>query len=483
MPQIKILIVEDEAIEALDIQQRLVNLGYQASEIAYSGEEGVKKVTETNPDIVLMDIMLPGKMDGIQAAAQIREFSDVPVIYLTAYADDNTLSRARITEPYGYIVKPFQEKDLHVAINLALYKHEMERRLRDSEEMFRGIFEASPVGIAICDSEGKPLSVNRTALQIPGVAGMPKNVSLLDDPNMPPEAAEKMKQGETVRFEVRYDFEKAKAIKLYETNKNGTIWLDVTVRPLGSRRTPSGGYLVVFQDITERKQAEELKDEILALISHELKTPITVVKGALSTALEEQANLSAEETQQLLDDALAEADSLSFILDNLLELTRAQMGRLNMQREPIHIRGVVRAVIERFKEGSTHHFVMDLPRPVMTVEADPLRLEHVLRNLVENAVKYSLPGSVIRIFARNGEDGTTIGVSDQGVGISEADRQRLFQPFARLGNTGRAAGSGLGLLVCRRLVEAHGGRIWVESEPGKGSTFLFTLPCDWQGTP
>ena len=113
MHDVKILIVEDEGVEALDIQHRLVSLGYPTPDIAFTGEEAVQKAGEISPDLVLMDIRLPGEIDGITAAELIKARLDIPVIYLTAYADDNTLQRAKITEPYGYIIKPFRERELH----------------------------------------------------------------------------------------------------------------------------------------------------------------------------------------------------------------------------------------------------------------------------------------------------------------------------------------------------------------------------------
>ncbi len=126
MPETKILIVEDEIIPAKDIQTCLRNLGYTVSGITSSGEEAIQKASEVCPDIVLMDIKLKGDMDGIEAARQIKDSFNIPVVYLTAHADDATLERAKITEPYGYILKPFEERDMHINIEIALYKHKME---------------------------------------------------------------------------------------------------------------------------------------------------------------------------------------------------------------------------------------------------------------------------------------------------------------------------------------------------------------------
>jgi len=127
----RILIVEDEAIVADEIKARLLNLGYEVTGMAMTGEDAVKKAFEVYPDLILMDIRLKGEVDGIKAASMIRERMDVPIVYLTAYADDETLRRAKVSEPFGYIMKPFQERDLHSTIEISLYRHRMEREVHD----------------------------------------------------------------------------------------------------------------------------------------------------------------------------------------------------------------------------------------------------------------------------------------------------------------------------------------------------------------
>ena len=141
MSKAKILVVEDEQITAMDMQSRLKTLGYDVPALASSGEEAIQKTAETHPDLVLMDIKLKGDMDGIQAAEQIRNRFNIPVIYLTAYADEDTLQRAKVTEPYSYILKPFQTRELQTNIEVALYKHRMDNKLRENEERYRTLFK------------------------------------------------------------------------------------------------------------------------------------------------------------------------------------------------------------------------------------------------------------------------------------------------------------------------------------------------------
>lgn len=147
----KILVVEDEIIIAEGIQRKLKTMGYDVPVIVSSGEEAIKKIKENIPDLILMDIVIHGKMDGIETAGQIHSLFDIPIVYLTAYADERTLDRAKITEPFGYLIKPFKERELHVTIEVALYKHDMEKKLKESERRLR---EKNKWLVAVIESIG-----------------------------------------------------------------------------------------------------------------------------------------------------------------------------------------------------------------------------------------------------------------------------------------------------------------------------------------
>ena len=165
--------------------------------------------------------------------------------------------------------------------------------------------------------------------------------------------------------------------------------------------------------------------------------------------------------------------------DNLLEMARHQAGRLELSLSPTSMRTLVKKAIQTLQEtGAQQRFTFKVRGYLPRVEMDPLRIERVLHNLIGNAVKYSPPESEITITCRVEDDRVITEVSDQGPGISAADQKRLFQPFTRVGNPARVVGTGIGLVVCKRLVEAHGGTIELESAPGKGSTFRFSLPVN-----
>jgi signal transduction histidine kinase len=231
------------------------------------------------------------------------------------------------------------------------------------------------------------------------------------------------------------------------------------------------------EELRVARQVDAIKDEFIGMVSHELKSPLTVIIGALSVAASE--GIPRHEAVELIRDALASAESLNVIIDNLLELSRSQKNRLALRLAPCDIAGVVSAVVKKFeKKSEKHKLVKELSPDLPLIPADSVRIERVLYNLVDNAIKYSPEGGEVLISVTGSETGLCFAVADCGIGISPKDQKRLFRHFERVKNPrGREIeGVGLGLRVCQILVEAHGGRIWLESAPGLGSKFFFTLP-------
>jgi PAS domain S-box-containing protein len=254
--------------------------------------------------------------------------------------------------------------------------------------------------------------------------------------------------------------------------KVGDLWYEQSIS-----RVPSSHHLRIYgRDITVRKRAEELKDDFISMVSHELKTPITILIGALAVVRDE--GLPANESNSLLNDAASSAEELANIVENLLELSRSQSERLILQKETIDVDAFVQNLVERGKTNAANHrLIVDIQEELPPVPVDKTRLRLILNNLLSNAVKYCADGTEIRVSVKQESDYLTISVGDQGPGISVEKQARLFQPFERLVDSPTAPrGLGLGLLVCKHLVGAHGGKIWLESELGKGSTFYFTLP-------
>jgi len=837
------------------IERSLRELGYVVPAIALSGEGAIQRAAETQPDLVLMDIRLSGQMDGIEAAEEIGARFDIPVVYLTGYADDSTVERAKLSEPFGYIVKPFESRELQSAIEVALHKHEMERRLRESEERYRSLFENVPVGLCRTTPDGQILDVNpalletlgfpdrETALGVNAASGyvdpedrarwqalieregvvrdfevqwrqrdgttiwvkdtarvvwdaegrvlyyegsleditdrvraeealrkahdqlemrVQERTSELAEANeaLRAEITERRQAEERLReSEARYrtlvdlapemiyvldpdgkivfvsrgvealeyapdellgrrleeivhpdDTEKARGrflerrigerttgdLEIRLLTKHGEVRdhaarsVEVAVTSRGLWDVPDDeikrpkktflGTLGIAYDVTDRKRAEEalrkahdelerrveertdelstaneelmalnaiastlsqsldlghilnatldkvlemlgidagwiqlvgegedggwlvahrglpqkmvetaevmefgesmasqvtqtgqpvvvsevsedlwfsretntwetlhafagvpieskdkvlgmlgvftrfprrlsswevqlltaighqigvaventrlaeeaaeieilqelnrLRSELIANVSHELRTPLGLIKACCSSLLGEDVTFDRETQRQFLRGVDEEADRLGVIVDNLLNMSWLESGRLRLDRHPTKVGQLAREMIAALKvQFPQRRFVCNFPINLPVVTVDPGHIERVLRNLLANAVKYSPNGGPIIIQGREDEGQLLVSVTDQGIGIPPDDLERIFERFYRVENefTQKVGGAGLGLALCRGIVEAHGGRIWAESTLGAGSTFCFTLKSE-----
>ncbi len=263
-------------------------------------------------------------------------------------------------------------------------------------------------------------------------------------------------------------------VDLVVRSETGERRIEARLFPVG-RDPDLCGTGMLLRDVTAERDESQIKDEFASMVAHELKSPLTVIIGALRTVLADTGRLRVEDERQLITDAVAQGELMNELVCNLLDLSRADANRLNLHNDPIDMTELIKAVIEKMQGlYPEHRFLLSVGNQLPPVRGDEVRLGRVVYNLLDNAAKYSPAGSAVETFGRveNGE--LIIGVKDQGQGIAPEDQAILFEPFQRLGRN--VGGTGIGLVVCRRLVEAHRGKIWVESEPGTGSTFFFSLP-------
>jgi len=245
--QIKILIVEDENIVAKDIQNTLKSLGYLVTGVVASGEEAIPKVEETRPDLVLMDIMLRGYQDGVEAAQKILALYNIPVIYLTAYTDGKTLQRAKITEPYGYILKPFEERELHIAIEMAIYKHRMAKKLQEREQWLTKILRTINDAVIVVDEGGNVTFMNLVAEALTGWK---------QKESMGRTLAEVFKIVEADSSTAAEAFVKPDRYSRLLTKEGREIPIEDSAVPLRDDGGNLTGAILVFRDISGRRQAQ-----------------------------------------------------------------------------------------------------------------------------------------------------------------------------------------------------------------------------------
>lgn len=482
MAKAQIMIVEDESIVAKDLQNMLERIGYDIPAVVASGEAAIKKAAGTHLDLVLMDIMLRGEMDGVEAAEQLRTRSRVPVIYLTAYADDDTLQRAKITEPYGYITKPFEERELHVSIEMALYKHKAERELRESEYRFRQMAENIKDGLMIIE-HGKAVYANDRACEIFGYPGN-ELAELTGLDVIAPEEKERFQQ---IMSEARQTGVIPKEMEIWIVRKDGTRRC-VHGRYSTSRENGKilGRYLVIT-DITERKRMEADRDrasrlESIAIlaggIAHDFNNILTAILGNISLA-------RIYEDTDRISERLIESEKACMQAKNLTEqlLTFSKGGA--PVKKIASVKELLKNATSFALRGSNVSHELSIPDDLWPAEIDGGQISRVIQNLVINADQSMPEGGAIKVQAENVvvdakdnlplKDGkyVKISIQDGGIGIPEEYLQRIFDPYFST----KQKGSGLGLATVYSVIKNHDGYITVDSQVGIGSTFHVYFPA------
>lgn len=276
--------------------------------------------------------------------------------------------------------------------------------------------------------------------------------------------------------------------------RNGSVVsVGITYAPLLGRNGRLLNIISTVRDITRFREADVLKDTFISVVSHELKTPVSIIKGYAETLRRPEARRNPALVEEMLESITEESDRLARLVDDLLDASRLQAGGLPFRDiEDVDLRFIARRVVERYAPQSAQHRLSLDFTPAdefPTVRGDPQRLEQVLDNLVSNAIKYSPRGGVVEIKGEASAVEVVISVRDEGVGIPLEEQERIFTRFHRVVSpeTRAVSGTGLGLYLTRAIVQAHGGRCWVDSIPGQGATFYIALPREtglalWRGS-
>jgi len=482
----QILVVEDEGLIATDIQRRLERLGYPMAAVASSGAEALQCARSTRFDLALMDIRLKGDLDGIATAHQLKSELDTPVVYITAHADHETIDRAKLTEPLGYILKPITDGDLRSAVQIALYKADMERRLRTSEAWLSTTLRSVGEGIIATDTAGEIVCMNPIAECLTGWSaadafGSPLMdvLGLLDDSQSQPAknpifdlfAGECRSYSLVSRTGVRKAVEVECSENCSEADLLGSI---VVVRDI-SRRKEMEGRLI-------QSQRMEAVANLAGGLAHDFNNQLTVILGYAEELCE---RLSGEEHEQARE-ILQAASTASSITAQLLTLSRRDLPRLDV----ININEVICEVQPLISHslGKGRTLATELGSPLGFVRGDRNQIKQVLLNLALNARDAMPSGGQLRVesstlevdadspAARTHHPGPYVRllVADNGDGMEEATLSRIFEPHF----TTKAAGfgTGLGLSIVHSIIVKNGGSISARSEIGKGTTFEILLP-------
>jgi PAS domain S-box len=496
---IKVLIVEDEVITALDIKRSLERLGFEVLSIEDTGNDAICKIEELKPDLVLMDIVLKGEIDGVETTELIKSRFDVPVVYLTAYSDENTFERAKLTEPYGFIVKPAGVYELKCNIENAFYKYKLEKKLKKQADLLNLTHDA----IIVHDMHDKITFWNRGAEERYGwrekevLGRVTHDLLKTEFPDSLEETCDQFLckgywEGELIH--TKRDGEKIIVSSRWALQKDEN---DIPI-----------GFMEINSDITERKKAEkslmeahnelELKvqertaklnilvDELKRsneelkqfayVTSHDLQEPLRTIASFTQLLKRRYENKLDEDADEFIDYIVSGADRMQTMIKALLDYSR--VNTMGKEFEPYNFEEILDQTLRSLKIAVDESNAVIIRDPLPTVKVDDKQMIQLFQNLISNAIKFRKLNARMKIYisCEKVSNNYLFSVSDNGIGMELQFKDRIFEVFQRLHTRDEYSGTGIGLAICKKIVERHGGQIWVESEFGKGSTFYFTIP-------
>jgi PAS domain S-box-containing protein len=486
-PIADILVIDDTPENLELLSQILAERGYKVRSVT-KGSTGLRGAQAAPPDLILLDIKMP-QMNGYEVCEHLKadeRTHDIPVIFISSAGDVFDKVKAFQVGGVDYITKPFQVEevlarlDAHLTIRklqteLQAQNAKLQQEIREravAEEKFAKAFRSCPNPIAISTiAEGRFLEVNSSFLQLSGytreeiVGRTIAEIHLQSASEIYDRAVRQSLERGFVRNQEFQFRTKSGEVK--------TILLSVELIEIAGTRCT----LSIMNDITERKR---LENEFISLVSHELRTPMASMLGALDLLNSGQLGTLTDQGKQVLNIATKNTERLIRLLNDILDLERMKLGKITMNKVHCNLAQLLTQAIETMQPMAEKARV-DLKLEPSSVElsVDPDRILQTLTNLLSNAIKFSESGGTVWLRAKVDGDCCQIEVRDRGRGIPADKLETIFERFQQVNasDSRQKGGTGLGLTICRYIVEQHDGRIWVESTLGQGSSFYIRLPA------
>lgn len=502
--QIEVLQIEDNPGDARLVREMLARVSAVQFSLTHVGllNEGLKLLAERDFDVILLDLSLPDSHGMETVIKARRDATNVPFVIMSSLDDEELAIKAVQEGAQDYLVKGRVDEDLLVrSIRYAIErKRLLDQIKRTNEELILSslkereqaedaryraaeldtILDSIADGIVIYDQTGEIVRMNLAAERLLGysfdhqerlsvgqiamkLGVQSANGVSLAKGDLP---AFRALQGETVQ-----------GVLMGITRPEKKIWISVSAAPILTTDGMQNGVVTSFTDMTERIQAELLREEYVSLISHDLRNPLTVLMSQSDWLCRLLKDKDLSQETRSAEAILRNSKRMNAMIQDLVETTRLETGQREMRKEPTDLLRLVSDVVEHVVSvGDRDRILLESPEWGPPVAVDSARIERAITNLIVNALKYAPPESPITVVLRRGKDDVEISVIDRGPGIAPDAQPHLFDRFYRARTGKKTEGLGLGLYIARLIVESHGGRIWVESEYGKGSTFHVSLP-------
>jgi len=486
---LRVLIVDDEPSIREGSRRILKRIGLTA-ETAGNGQEALDWLAGQHASIVLLDMKMPG-MDGMEVLQKIRELDDsILVIVVTGYATLETAVEAMKLGAYDFIPKPFEPASLRIVVNRAMErirlvhaaeKHAEEQRrtlsdLDTEKSRIRTVLESLPSGTMVTNAKGQVVLMNaafRRHFALPRDRAPGENIDAYVTDAGLCRLILQISKGQVIDFD---------DIPAYEFQAPNDRYLVARAQPVMGEKHECLGAVVSIDDITAMKVFDRLKSEFVAKVSHELRSPLSTIHEQLAVVLDTEGKVAPGGDQQILARAKEKTHGLISLIGDLLDLSRIEEGSICQDLRPVQLSELLGNIVKFLgakASAKQQSLTLELPDdPLPEIQADPIALESIFGNLITNALHYSPEEGAVRVVVDVTGINARVKVIDNGFGIEARHLEHIFERFYRIKNeqTRYITGTGLGLPIVKELVSALGGLIEVESEPGKGSTFIVLLP-------
>ncbi len=479
----KIMIIEDESVVALDLQSRLNRLGHDVVGIGRSYKDAIRLAENWYPDLAFMDIHLRDSIDGIEIAQELRSTYNIPVIYLTAYADDITLQRAKVTEPVGYLIKPFEERELHTMIEMALYKIQAEKKLQEQAARLQQIVSTVPEGVALLDAHRRVVLANVQAkdfLDLLAGVGVGRIIERLGE-----QPIETLLDNDSWH-DILFNDSKQ---RVFEAIARPTKQLSDIDRDNGL----TSDWVLVIREVTAEREMQhraQAQDRLAAVgqlaagIAHDFNNILLSVtlSADLIQMMEPNLSLKAQERLEIIS---RQSQRASDLIKQILDFSRTSA----MEMQPFDVAPLLKELADMLERMMPESIQLEIDYPTTShvISGDTTRIMQLFLNLSLNArdampnggilhVELAqVPGDEAYLNKNQADEWVRIQVMDSGEGIHPDVLPHIFEPFFSTKEPGK--GTGLGLAQVYGIVQQHKGHIRVDSELGRGTIISIYFPA------
>lgn len=481
---VSVILIVDDQPKNLQLAASVLNAHYKLL-LADSGPKAIKIATEKQPDLILLDVMMPG-MSGYEVCKQLKDVpatANIPIIFLTAKSEEEDILKAFEVGGVDYVTKPFKAKEVLARIKTQI-------ALRNAEKRLRQVIDLVPYRLFAKDSEGNVIMANNATASfhhtsVEELLGKP-------EPALP-------NGMQYIAPQENEAYQDATCEEKLQLSNGSAHFYQTTKLPFTFSGTDKPALLQLAVDVTALKEQQkeisalndrliqhnDYKDKMLSIIAHDLRGPLGGTVALLDLICKNQEKLSKEKIIHYAEKLKDNTSSSLELLNNLLLWTQSQFERVRFEPMPLPLKPELHTVLKPLRQQASQkgvHLHDEVPEGI-TLHADTDMLQTILRNLVSNAIKFTTPDKSIFITAQQQDGMASITVADQGIGIPDQNLQKLLkrthENISTFG-TNNEKGSGIGLNLCLDFVEKHGGKMTINSQEGKGSTFSFTIPIAQQ---